>query len=116
MSRHTATISTELTGADGWAEIFADVSFKITPGWYADRDEKRVEDMKVERLYRRKRFGKTESITHELECPRWLDDLICDHADLSALMSDAEDDADGDACDAAYELARDRRMEAEMGP
>lgn len=106
--RHTATISAELTGSDGFSELFADVSFKVSPGWYGDRDVKRIEDMKVDRLYRieRSRFNPNTSITYELECPRWLDDMICDHADLSALLEGVVDDAWGDACDEAYDRRR----------
>lgn len=118
--RHTSTISVELTGPDGWSELIADVSFNVSPGWYADRDESRVEDLTVDTLYRvkRKRVIGSDPVRYddvkvEVACPDWLEEVICDTADLSALLDEVQDDAYGDACDEAFERARERRYAAE---
>lgn len=118
--RHTSTISVELTGPDGWSELVADVSFNVSRGWYGDRDEQRVEDLTVTQLYRveRKRVIGSYPVRYEdtkiaISCPDWLEELICDQADLSALLDEVQDDAYGDACDEVYERARDRRYAEE---
>lgn len=118
--RHTSTISVELTGPDGWSELVADVSFNVSRGWYGGRDEQRVENLTVTQLYRieRKRVIGSYPVRYEetkvaVSCPDWLNELICDTADLSALLDEVAGDAYGDACDEAFERARDRRMEAE---
>ena len=132
MSTHNATISTELIFGDGSEEILADVSFSVSryypmrgpsfnsPGEPAEGGE--IEDLTVTRLYRveNKKVWYTisgspptiEKIVHELPCPEWLADMICENADLSALAEQSADDAYGDACDDAYDRARNARMEA----
>lgn len=126
MSTHNATISAEIIFGDGSKEILADVSFSTSryyPATYNDPAEGgEIEDMTVTRLYRveNKKVWSTiagspptiEKIIHELPCPEWLADMICENADLSALAEQSADDAYGDACDDAYDRARDARMEA----
>lgn len=118
--RHTSTISVELTGPDGWSELIADASFNVSRGWYGDRDEQRIEDLTVTQLYRveRKRVIGSNPVRYEetkvaVSCPDWLEELICDMANPFAILDEVAEDAYGDACDEAYERARDRRMEAE---
>ena len=125
--RHTATIDFECSNA----EMQADVSFRVTPyrpmrwpsftspGEPAEGGE--IEDFTVDKLYRIEHrrvagtYGSTakyETIKTPVPCPDWLEEIIFEYADHADLLEQVETDRASDACDAAYERARDRMMEA----
>ena len=131
MAQHTATITCELSMPDDSCELMADVSFNVSPyrpargPSYASGGEPAeggdVEDLTVDRLYWievKKRWSTVagdppqfDPITHDVDCPDWLEDMICRGADLSALAEGAAQDAEGDAADYKYERRRDEAME-----